>query len=300
MSSDPRRERGAGSRHIRPLVISFGLVLAVMVLEAVTAILTDSLALFSDAGHMATDALGLGMALAAIVVANRAPSRSSQTYGMYRLEIFAALANALLLLGVAGYVIWEAIARFADAPEVLAAPMLVVATIGLVVNLVAWMLLRRGAEESINVEGAYFEVLADIAGSIGVIVAALITIVTGWPYADPLVAVLIGLWIIPRAFRLGQRALRILAQAAPQDLDLDVIEAELSAIQGVLDVHDLHVWTLTSRMEVGTVHLRVSAGADTHRVLDQARALLRERFQIEHATLQVEPESHRECVEASW
>lgn len=300
MSSDHRHDWSAGQRHTRPLALSFGLVVVFMIVEAVTAFLTDSLALLADAGHMATDALGLGMALAAIVVANRATGGSSQTYGVYRLEIFAALANAALLLGVAGYVIWLAINRLVDAPEVLTTPMLVVAVIGLGVNVVGWMLLRRGAQESINVRGAYFEVVADMAGSIGVIVAALVTILTGWPYADPLVAMLIGLWVVPRAFRLGRQALRILSQAAPEGMDLTEVETELSAIGGVLDVHDLHVWTLTSEMEVGTVHLTVSDEADSHRVLDEARALLDERFHIEHATLQVEPESHRECVEANW
>jgi cobalt-zinc-cadmium efflux system protein len=300
MSSGHRHRGGAGRRHIRPLAISFGLVVVFMVVEAVTAFLTGSLALLSDAGHMATDALGLGMALAAILAASRASGGSNQTYGMYRLEIFAALGNAVLLLAVAGYVIWEAIHRFSGAPEILTTPMLVVALVGLIVNLVGWRLLRQGAEESINVKGAYFEVVADMAGSIGVIVAALVTIFTGWPYADPLVAMVIGLWIVPRAFRLAGQAFRVLSQAAPEHLDLQEVERWLGAVNGVIDVHDLHVWTLTSEMEVATVHLRVADDADSHRVLDEARELLETRFHIEHATLQVEPDSHRECIESNW
>lgn len=289
----------AGRRHFRPLAISFGLVVGFMVVEGVAAFLTDSIALLSDAGHMATDALGLGMALAAIATASRAPG-AAQTYGRYRLEIFAAVANAVLLLVVAGYVLWEAIERFEDPPEILAIPMLIVAVAGLVINVITWRLLREGAVESINVRGAYYEVVADMAGSVGVIVAASITLTTGWPYADPVMAVLIGLWIVPRALRLGRQALRILSQAAPEDLDLEQVRSELGAIPGVVDVHDLHVWTLTSDMEVATAHLMITDDSEPHPVLDEARSLLADRYRIDHATLQVEPESHLDCLEASW
>jgi len=291
---------GAGQRHIRPLSIAFALVVVFMVVEVVGGVLTGSLALVSDAGHMATDALGLGMALAAILVADKASSSNDRTYGLYRLEILAALANAVLLLAIATYVIYEAIQRIGDPPEVLTGPMLVVAVIGLLVNIAAWRLLREGAEESINVKGAYYEVIADLVGSIGVIAAALIMITTGWPYADPLFAGLIGLFILPRAFTLGRRALHILVQAAPQDLDMGAVETDLSSIEGVVDVHDLHVWTLTSDMDVATVHLMTAAEADPHPVLDSARNILRDRYGISHATLQVEPDTHRGCAEVSW
>lgn len=290
----------AGRRHLRSLAVAFGLVVVFMVVEAVTGFLTGSLALLSDAGHMATDALGLGMALAAIVVASRMEGRGRRTFGMYRLEILAALANAVLLFAVAGYVLWEAFRRFQDPPEILTTPMLVVAFFGLAVNLVAWWLLRSGATQSLNVEGAYVEVLADLAGSVGVIVAALITMTTGWPYADPIIAALIGLFILPRAWRLGGRALRILVQAAPEGLDLDQIIHDLDTVPGVEDVHDLHVWTLTSDMEVATVHVMVAEGTDPHPVLDRARRILEDAYGIDHATLQVEPWSHRECAEISW
>ena len=289
----------AGRRHLRPLAIAFGLVVVFMAVEAVTAFLTGSLALLSDAGHMATDALGLGMALAAILAADRS-SGVGQTFGMYRLEILAALANAVLLFAVAGYVLWEAASRVRDPGEILTTPMLIVALMGLAVNVVSWRLLRRGAAESINVEGAYVEVVADMAGSLGVVVAALVTMATGWPYADPLIAALIGLFILPRAWRLGRAAIRVLVQAAPIGLDLDRVQTELAAIPGVDDVHDLHVWTLTSDMEVATVHLMVADDSDSHTVLDQARALLEDTYDIDHATLQVEPASHRECTEVSW
>jgi len=274
-------------------------VVGFMVVEVVAAFLTDSIALLSDAGHMATDALGLGMALAAIAAAARGAG-AGQTYGRYRLEIFAALANSIVLLAVAGYVIWEAVGRFDDPPRVLAGPMLVVAAAGLAINGVSLGLLREGAGQSINVRGAYFEVVADLAGSIGVILAALITLTTDWPYADPVMAILIGLWIVPRAIRLGREALRILSQAAPAGLDLDGLRSDLTGIEGVIDVHDLHVWTLTSDMEVATAHLMIGDSSEPHPVLDEARRLLAERYRIDHATLQVEPESHRECIEASW
>jgi cobalt-zinc-cadmium efflux system protein len=282
------------------LSIAFALVVVFMFVEVVGGVLTGSLALVSDAGHMATDALGLGMALAAILVARKASSSSDRTYGLYRLEILAALANAVLLLVVATYVIYEAIQRIGDPPEILTGPMLVVAVLGLLVNIASWRLLKEGAEESINVKGAYYEVIADLAGSIGVIAAALIMITTGWPYADPLLAGLIGLFILPRAFTLGRQAIHILVQAAPQDLDLGDVKTDLSSIEGVVDVHDLHVWTLTSDMDVATVHLMTTEDTDPHRVLDAARDLLRDRYRISHATLQVEPGTHKGCAEITW
>lgn len=300
MSATHTHSPRASRRHLRPLAISFCLALGFMVVEAITGVLTGSLALISDAGHMATDALGLGMALAAIVAADKATTKKGRTYGLYRLEILAALANAVLLLAVASYVLFEAIQRLQDPTEVTTTPMLVVAIGGLIVNLVAWRLLQHGAQESLNVKGAYFEVIADLAGSIGVIIAALITIVTGWPYADPIFAALIGLFILPRAWTLGSQAIRILTQSAPLGLDLDALHADLLGLNGVIDVHDLHAWTLTSEMDVATVHLMTTRGTDPHPVLDQARDVLQAGYNISHATLQVEPEDHHGCTELNW
>ena len=290
----------SGRRHVRPLSIAFGLVLAFMVVEAVAGFLTGSLALISDAGHMATDAVGLGMALAAIMAADRARSIGGHTYGLYRLEILAALANAVLLVGVAGYVVLEAIQRVGEPADVLTTPMLVVAVAGLVINAIGWRLLRPGAQDSINIRGAYFEVIADMAGSIGVIVAALIMITTGWRHADTLFAALIGLFIIPRAWNLGKQALRVLVQAAPVEFDLDALRDELLGLEWVVDVHDLHVWTLTSEMDVATVHLMIKEGGDSHATLDRARSILQGNYGIAHATLQVEPDTHRGCSEVTW
>jgi cobalt-zinc-cadmium efflux system protein len=291
----------AGSAYKRRLIWVLALVGAFIAVEVVGGVLTGSLALLSDAGHMATDALGLGMALAAIVAADRATDRSShQTFGLYRLEILAALANAVLLFGVAGYVLWESYRRIQDPPEILTGPMLIVAVAGLVVNLIGWGLLRKGAEESINVEGAYLEVIADLIGSLGVIVAALLVRFTGWVYADPIIGAAIGLFILPRAWRLGRRAVRVLVQAAPETLDLDELRSRLGELAQVTDVHDLHVWTLTSGMNVASVHLMTPPSADAHSVLDQARHLLQSDYAIAHATLQVEPDTHQGCSELSW
>lgn len=290
----------AGERHKGALLLAFGLLAVFMVVEVVAGLLTRSLALLSDAGHMLTDVVGLGMALAAIQLASRGSERSHQTFGLYRLEILAALANAVLLFGVAIYVFVEAVRRFDDPAEVLGGPLLVVASLGLAVNLVAFLLLRGGSKESLNVEGAYLEVVADTIGSVGVIIGAVIIQVTGWTWVDPVVGVAIGLWILPRTWRLGAQAVRILVQAAPPGVDLAALQADLATLAGVVDVHDLHVWTLTSEMEVASAHLMVGQGTETHAVLDQARDVLRDRYGISHATLQVEPDDHRGCAEVAW
>ncbi len=297
---DHAHDLRAGARHKGRLLAAFALLGVFMVVEVVAGLVTDSLALLSDAGHMLTDVLGLGMALAAIQLADRGSERRHRTFGLYRLEILAALANAVLLFGVAIYVLIEATSRFRDAPEVPGATLLVVASLGLVANLVAFVLLRQGSKESLNVEGAYLEVLSDTIGSIGVIVGAIVLQITGWQWIDPLVGVAIGLFILPRTWRLAGRAVRILVQAAPPGTDLDAMQADLGRVAGVVDVHDLHVWTLTSDMEVASAHLMVTAGTDSHAVLDQARVVLRDLYNIGHATLQVEPDTHEGCDDVSW
>lgn len=317
--------RRAGVRHRSRLLIAFGLVGAFFVVEAVAGLWTNSLALISDAGHMFTDVLGLGMALAAIQLATRfesrrttpststttstststattapAPHPHSHTFGLYRLEILAAFVNALLLAGVAVWVVIEAVRRFFGTPEVSSGAMLAVAVGGLIINLIAFFLLRSGAGESLNLQGAYLEVVADTVGSVGVIVAALAMQFFGWTWADPVVGVAIGAWILPRTLRLGRQAVRILLQAAPPHIDLGHLQQELHAIDGVVDVHDLHVWTLTSEMEAASAHLMTRDGADTHAVLDRARQLLAEDYGIHHGTFQVEPDSHLGCRELAW
>lgn len=299
MSEPDSHEIRSGRRYLRGLTIAFVLIVVFMVVEAVAAWWTGSLALLSDAGHMATDALGLGMALAAIVVADRDGNHNGRTYGLYRTEILAALANAALLFGVAGYVLFEAVGRFGSPPDILTGPMTLVAAVGLGVNIVAWRLLHQGAKESLNVEGAYLEVIADLIGSIGVLLGAIIMWITDWRIIDPIIGSAVGLFILPRAWRLGRKALRILLQAAPDNLDLDALRDRLRDIDGVIDIHDLHVWTLTSEMDVATAHLMIRDTIKPHPVLDEARVVLGEHG-IAHATLQVEPESHQGCAEITW
>jgi len=297
----------AGSRYRNRLAVAFAMIAAFFVVEAIAGVITNSLALLSDAGHMLTDVIGLGMALAAIQLANRfertgakRTAASGHTFGLYRLEILAAFVNALLLFAVAIYVLIEATRRLFEEPEVLGVPMLIVATLGLLVNLAAFMMLREGSKQSLNVEGAYLEVLADTVGSVGVIVAAIALELFGWGWIDPVIGALIGLWILPRTWRLGRQAVRILLQAAPPHVDLAALGAELGGLPGVIDVHDLHVWTLTSEMDAASAHLMVSDGADHHGVLDQARELLADRYRIVHGTFQVEPETHTGCTDVQW
>jgi cobalt-zinc-cadmium efflux system protein len=290
----------AGARHAKRLWLSFGIVGTVFVVEAVGGVVTGSLALLSDAGHMLTDVVGLGMALAAITLASRGTARRHRSFGLYRLEILAALANAVLLFGVAGYVIYEAIQRIGEPAEIAAGSVLAVAVVGLLANLAGFFLLREGANESVNVQGAYLEVLADLIGSVAVILSSIVIALTGWQWVDPVAGALLGLWILPRTWKLAGEAVRVLLQAAPARLDLAAVEADLAALPHVVDVHDVHVWTLTSEMDVASAHLMVAAGGDPHAVLDQARQLLADRYDVDHATLQVEPEDHTGCDEVSW
>ncbi|MGC5309844.1 cation diffusion facilitator family transporter [Micromonospora zamorensis] len=279
----------AGEKHKGRLWAAFALLLAFMLVEAVAAWLTGSLALLSDAGHMFTDVLGIGMALAAITAASRASREGQRTFGLYRTEVLAALANAVLLFGVAIYVLIEAVRRFAEPPQVLAGPMLAVAVAGLLANIVAFLLLRSGSQESLNVRGAYLEVLGDLFTSVGVIVAAGVIALTDWWYADPIIAVAVGLFILPRTYTLGRAAVRVLVQAAPPHLDVAAVRDGLRAVDGVADVHDLHVWTLTSGMDVASAHLILDRGAGLAEVLTASRQLLHDQFSIAHATLQAEP-----------
>jgi cobalt-zinc-cadmium efflux system protein len=295
----------AGERHRGRLTIAFVVILLFFVVQVAAAFWTNSLALLSDAAHMLTDVIGLGMALAAIQLATRFAARpravrSTHTFGLYRLEILAAFVNSLLLFGVAIWVVIEAIRRLGDEPEVLGGPMLVVAVLGLIANLVAFVLLRDGARKSVNVEGAYLEVLADTVGSLGVIAAAVLLQVFGWAWIDSVVGAAIGVWILPRTWRLGRRAVRILLQAAPEGLDLDRLADDLGAIDGVVDVHDLHVWTLTSEMDAASAHLVTCAGADVHAVLDRARDCLAETYGVTHGTFQIEPDDHEGCDQVTW
>jgi cobalt-zinc-cadmium efflux system protein len=272
-----------------------------MVLEFAIAFMTSSLALLSDAAHMLTDVAGLAMALAAIMLAKRGKPTATRTFGYYRAEVLAALANSVLLFAVAGYVLYEALARLGEPPAVPGWPVFIAAAAGTAANVVSFLLLRSGAKESLNMRGAYLEVLADLVGSIGVLVSAAVTIATGWRYADLIVGVAIGLWVLPRTWTLARRSLRILFQHSPERLDISQLTAALAAVPGVADVHDLHVWTLTSGMEVASAHITTTPGADPAQVLAAGQELLAHDYHIEHATLQVETAGNAErCRELSW
>jgi cobalt-zinc-cadmium efflux system protein len=246
---------------------------------------------------MGTDVLGLGMALAAITLASR-PATQQRTYGLYRLEVLAALANGILLFAVAGYVLYEAIRRFSEPPDVPGLPLLITAVVGLIINLISFRLLTAGSKESLNVKGAYLEVMGDLLGSIGVIVAAIILFTTGWAYADPIIGVGIGLFILPRTFKLTRQALRILLEVAPPEIDMEAVRADVLAVPGVEEIHDLHVWTITSGMESASGHIVLKEGAEYGPVLDGVLAVLREKHHIDHATIQCEPREFDETKNA--
>jgi cobalt-zinc-cadmium efflux system protein len=291
----------ASSRYVSRLAAAFGIGLGFLVLELTVGLLTGSLALISDAAHMFTDVFGIGVALLAIVLARRALPTSTRTFGMYRGEVLSALVNAVLLFAVAGYVLYEAVSRFADPPAVPGLPVLLTAIAGLLANMAAFLLLRSGAQESLSVRGAYLEVLADLIGSIGVLISGAIILLTGWRYADPIIGVAIAVFVLPRVVGLARRSLHILFQHAPKQIDVDEVAGRLVAIDGVTDVHDLHIWTLTSGMEVASAHLAVTERADGGTVLRQAQRLLAEDYRIEHATLQIEPRAAAaRCAELSW
>ena len=289
-NSRPPTSRTASGRHVRPLVWTLALTGAFLVVETAAGLWTGSLALLADAAHMLTDVGGLAMAIFAIWLAGKPPTRT-KTYGYYRVEILAALTNAVLLLVVSVFILFEAYRRFVDPPDVLGKPMLAVAAIGLAVNGIGAWLLRRGAADSLNVKGAYFEVISDALGSLGVLLAAVILIVTGWRRADPLIGAAIGLFIIPRTWTLLRQATDILLEATPSHIDIDEVERVIRAIAGVLDVHDLHIWTLTSAKYAMSGHVRVADLSAGNEILRRLHDLLHERFGIEHTTVQLESES---------
>ncbi|WP_067968218.1 cation diffusion facilitator family transporter [Mycolicibacter icosiumassiliensis] len=282
---------GAGHNHrhtdsrLSRMVVSAAILSAFFVIELTTAITINSMALLADAGHLLTDLAALFMGVAAVMLARRGSTSPSRTYGWHRAEVFTAVANAVLLIGVATFILTEAIRRIGTAPDVPGVPMIVVALAGLTVNIGVAMLLRSHSAESLAVRGAYMEVIADTVGSVGVLIAGVVTITTGWPYADIVVAVFVALWVLPRAFALAGAALRILSEASPSHIDVAELRAALAAVDGVTDVHDLHVWTLVPGQDMATAHLGTSA--DTGRVLADARAVLAARG-LTHATVQVE------------
>ena len=273
----------------RRLAIVLGLTTMYLAAEVVGGLLTGSLALLADAGHMLTDVAGLGLALLAIRFAER-PATPERTYGYYRVEILAALANAVVLIGISIYVLYEAYERFRHPPEVQSGAMLLVALVGLAVNVAGIFILRAGAQESLNMKGAYFEVLSDLLTSIGVIIAGVVMLTTGWYYADPLISAGIGLFILPRTWMLLRDAVGVLLEGTPSDVNPAELRQAVEGVEGVAGVHDLHVWSLTSGVNAMSVHVVRADGALHDDVLAGVRARVTSDFKIAHATVQIESE----------
>ena len=288
-----RGETAAG-RHKGSLLAALALTSAFMAAEIIGGLWTGSLALLADAAHMLTDAGGLALALIAIRFAER-PATPQKTYGYVRMEVLSALTNAVVLLLLTVYILYEAYERFRNPPEILGGPMLAVAVAGLVVNLISMKLLSSGSSQSINVKGAYFEVLSDMLGSLGVILAALVVMLTGWTLVDPIIGAGIGLFIVPRTWILLRQAVHILMEGTPPEVDLALLEKKLAEIPGVVAVHDLHVWTITSGLDAMSGHLVLADMARAREVLVAARELVGHEFGIGHVTIQTEDRALREA-----
>lgn len=287
----------AGGKHRGRLAVALSIAATVFVMELLGAWFTGSIALLADAGHVFTDMFGVGFALVAATMAQRPPSYR-RTFGWQRLEVIAAAVNALLLIGVGVYVGIEAVRRLIDPQPVEAGLMLVVAGLGMAANFVSLRILTAGKDESINVRGAYLEVLGDLLGSAAVVAAAVVIVTTGWERADPIASLVVAGLILPRSMRLLRDALRILMEAAPEDLDVADVREHLTGVPGVVDVHDVHVWTITSGVPALTAHVVVDRATldacGPASMLDQLQACARKCFEIEHTTFQVEPTDHWE------
>ena len=293
MGADHDHSHGGADTRVSRMIIAAAVLGIFFVVELSTALLINSIALLADAGHMLTDLVAMFMGLTAVLLAKHGPASAARTYGWHRAEVFTAVANAVLLLCMAAFILYEAIERFGNAPDVPGVPMIVVASLGLLANLVVVLLLRSQSQQSLAVKGAYMEVVADTVGSIGVLIAGVVTVTTSWPYADVVVAVLVALWVLPRAISLARAALRILSESSPSHIDVDELRTALEAVDDVTDVHDLHVWTLVPGKDMATVHV-TSCGNSTQ-VLADARAVLAARG-LEHATVQVDPpETAEDC-----
>lgn len=281
-------DHGIAGANEKALLIALVLTASFMGAEVVAGFAFNSLALLSDAAHMATDTAALGIALLAIRVGRRAPD-SKRSFGYGRLETLAAAFNALMLLAVAAFVLVEAARRIREPVEVQTWGMLIVASLGLAVNLIAMRVLRGKSESSLNVKGAYLEVWADMIGSVGVIIGAGLVKFTGWNWIDIVIAVAIGLWIVPRSWLLLKDGLHILLEGTPENIDLAKVRTTLLAVNGVVEVHDLHVWSIGPQTPALAAHIIISDPAQLGPVLRQAGAMLKDRFGIEHSTVQCEP-----------
>ncbi len=284
----------SASKNKKRLMMAFGLTTFYLIVEVIGGLLTNSLALLADAGHMLTDVAGLGLALLAIKFAER-PATPERTYGYYRVEILAALTNAVVLIGISFYILYEAYERFRNPPQVQSKEMLLIAVVGLLVNIASIFVLKAGANESLNMKGAYFEVLSDMLTSVGVIIAGIIMWLSGWYYADPLISAGIGLFIFPRTWALLNESIGILLEGTPSDINLASLRETINKIDGVLSCHDLHVWTLTSGINAMTVHVVMQNTTTAEQLRKLVQKQITSAFKISHVTVQVEEEG---CAES--
>ena len=288
----------AAARNRRRLVAVFVLTLAILAVETIGGIASNSLALLADAGHMLTDVVGVGMALLAIWFAGR-PASNERTYGYLRVEIIAAVTNAFLLFGVAAFILYEAWRRLSEPPDIASGLMLAVALVGLGANAASLYILRDAQRESLNMRGAYLEVMGDLLGSGAVILAAVVIALTGWVQADAVASVLIALLILPRTFALLRDATDVLLEATPKGVDMEHVRTHILETPGVVDCHDLHAWTITSGMNVLSAHVTLADGTDPAATLDALCACLSDDFDIEHSTFQLETIDRRRVEELS-
>jgi len=282
----------AGAKHNKSLKIVFAITVSYLIIEVIVGFISNSLALLSDAAHMLTDVGGQALALFAIWMSSK-PRNNRKTYGYYRVEILSALTNALVLIFISGFILFEAWQRFKNPPAVSGIPMLIVAFCGLLVNLIAMKILRAGSKESINIKGAFLEVVSDMLSSVGVIIAGIIILATGWLYIDPIMSALIGLFILPRTFKLLKESVDILLEAVPADIDYASVEKCIAERPGVQSVHDLHIWTITSGVTALSVHVIMKEETGFTEISDLVTNIkehLASEFKIMHSTIEVHKE----------
>lgn len=297
MGHDHNHSHGvtATGKHRKRLIAVLAITLAVVLIQVAGAVVSGSLALLADAGHMLSDAAGVFIALLAAWIATRPPS-DQRTYGYQRAEVLAALANALILIVISVVILIEALRRFGETPEIHTDIMLFAAILGAVANLVSLVILRGAQKESLNVRGAYLEVLGDLLGSFAVIAAAIVIMTTDFRAADPIASILISLMILPRAWHLLRDVVDVLLEATPKGVEVQMIREHILSVEGVVAVHDIHIWTITSGVPVFSAHVVVedqildAPGAD--RLLDQLGSCLGSHFDTEHCTFQLEPAGH--------
>ena len=281
----------------KALLISFFLILSFLVVEIIGGILTNSLALISDAGHMLSDAAALGLSLLALKMGEKQASEM-KTYGYKRFEILAALLNGVTLLLISVYIFYEAYHRFFDPPKVMSFGMLTVAGIGLIVNvLAAWILMKGDRSENLNLRSAFLHVLGDLLGSAGAIVAGLLILLFDWNIADPIVSVLVSVLVLISGWRVTKESVHILMEGRPVHIDLQEVKNKLLSLSGVTSVHDLHIWSITSGFPALSCHLVVDSRIDRDHVLHEAKAMLQKHFGIQHSTIQIEGEQMKKCTE---